>query len=106
MFLEFLRIAYGLAELTMPGTLSGAVLKDVPDKRMLIALRILGARNVVQGVATLATRGRLGPLGGMVDLTHAASMVGLAAVDARRRRPALLSASTAALFAAGELSGR
>jgi hypothetical protein len=104
MFLELLRIAYGLAELTMPSTLSGALLDRVPDKRLRIALRILGARNVVQGVATLATRRRLGPLGGLVDLTHAASMVGLALVDAKRRRAALLSASTATLFAAGELS--
>jgi hypothetical protein len=45
----------------------------------------------------------VGPLGGFVDLAHAASMVGLALVDGKRRRVALLSASTAALFAAGEL---
>jgi hypothetical protein len=103
MLLELLRIAYGLAELTMPSTLSGALLDHVPDKRMRVALRILGARNVVQGVTTLATQGRVGPLGGFVDLAHAASMVGLALVDGKRRRVALLSASTAALFAAGEL---
>ena len=103
MFLETLRAIYGLLELTSPNVVAGTVLGKAPDERLRTTVRILGARHIVQALLTVASRGRLHRVGGVVDLVHAASMLGLAAVDARRRRVAIVSAAIATLFAAAEL---
>jgi hypothetical protein len=59
-------------------------------------VRILGVRLASQGAAALLRPTRTIVLGGAaVDAIHAASMVGLAAVDGRYRRVALLSAAAA-----------
>ena len=64
-------------------------------------MRFLGARLLVQGAVALVRPSRFVVLGGgAVDALHALSMVGVAGVDARYRRPALLSAGAAAASAA------
>lgn len=103
MFLEVVRGLYGLLELCSPDTVSGMALGKKPDKRLRVTIRILGARHIAQAALTVATRGRIHGAGGAVDLIHAASMLGLAAVDERRRRAAVVNAAIATLFAAGEL---
>lgn len=104
MVLEGTRAAYGLWGLRRSSTLE----------------RVLGARNVLQGGASvLAMFGLPGVpgvpalvvraevvhgVGAGVDVLHAVSMLGLAAAAARHRRFALRSALGAAVLALGELS--
>jgi hypothetical protein len=59
------------------------------------AVRFLGVRHLTQGVLQAAMPGRFQRLYVAVDVTHAASMFWLAAVDERRRRPALVSGAVA-----------
>lgn len=106
MLLEALRALYGLLELTMPDTVSGAVLGKRPDKRLRVVLRILGARHLAQAALAMRNPGDVHALGGTVDLLHAASMLALGLIDPRRRRAATLNSCIAALFAAGELRGQ
>ena len=85
--LEGARTAYGLSLLTRPGAMNKA----------------LGGRMVLQGGATLWADDELAHAGGgLVDVLHAVSMVGLAAVSSTRRREALHAALTATGFAAAE----
>ena len=63
------------------------------------AVRFLGARHLTQGVLQAVMPSRFQRLYVAVDVTHAASMFWLAAVDERRRRPAVVS-GVAALVAA------
>lgn len=64
-------------------------------------VRVLGARYLVQSAGgTLLHRPWVPDADAAVDLVHAASMVGLAAVAPHYRRPALVSAGLATLFAA------
>lgn len=64
-----------------------------PDPRII---RVLGARQALQGaiIAAKPTPDWV-PLGVFADASHALSMVGLAAVSRRYRRPALISGVTA-----------
>lgn len=100
--LEVLRAVYGMCELLIPECVSGWLLGAVPDRRALLVIRILGARHLVQAALTLQAGPSAHRLGGSVDVVHAASMVLLAAVDSRRRTPAIVSASIAVVLAAAE----
>ncbi|MBO0828718.1 MAG: hypothetical protein J2P24_13155 [Streptosporangiales bacterium] len=75
----------------------------VRDRRVL---RVLGARELVQSAVGLVHPSRrvLG-VGSAVDALHAASCLGLAAVDARWRRGGLLGAVDAAAFAVAGYAG-
>jgi hypothetical protein len=71
---------------------------SVPDARIV---RVLGARQAVQGVATaLEPSAAVLGLGSVVDLSHALSMVPVIASWTRFRRPATISAALAAASAA------
>lgn len=61
--------------------------------------RVLGARHVLQAGVELAAWPRWRRLGATADLLHAASGVGLAAVDPRWRRVALADAALATSWA-------
>ena len=79
-------------------------LTDGPATSQDVALaRVLGARQVAQGVV-LAAAPRTAPVGGAVDALHAATMLLLSAISRRHRRAALLSAVVAVLLAVA--SGR
>ncbi len=69
-----------------------------PSTMTLVATRVLGARLAVQAMAA-ACRPRRITLEVMagVEALHSASMVGLAVLDGRVRRPALASALAAAI---------
>ena len=94
--LAALRVAWG-AVLISPrrgpvGHLAGRAALPAPRA----VTRLLAARQIVQGAATLARPERPGPtMGVVVDALHAASMVGLAAVDRRQAGWALRSAAAA-----------
>ena len=67
-------------------------------------LRVLGARHVLQGVATLAVPSALTlHLGAAADALHSASAVAFAALDDRERRAASLDALVAAGWAVASM---
>lgn len=59
------------------------------------AVRFLGGRHLAQGLVQTAMPSRFQRLWVGIDVTHAISMFWLAAVDERRRRPALVTAFAA-----------
>jgi len=68
-------------------------------------VRVLGARYLVQAVGgPWLHRSWVPAVDAAVDLTHAASMVGLAAVAPGHRRIALASAAAATAFAVADLT--
>lgn len=68
-------------------------------------VRVLGARYVVQALGgTWVHRAWVPGVDAAVDLVHAGSMLGAAAVWPRHRRAALTSAALAAGFAVADLS--
>jgi hypothetical protein len=101
--LALVRSGYGVGLLVAPAAVfaagggSDAVVRGVG--------RVLGARQLAQAAAgVLAPRLVTPQRGAVIDGLHAASMVGWAAFDRAHRRPALLSAATAGLFAAAGAS--
>jgi hypothetical protein len=68
--------------------------------------RLLGTRLLLQGAADLVLGRRVLRPGVAVELTHAASMVGLAARGPEHRRTALVSAAVATSLAALDLHER
>lgn len=109
------RFGLGLVAATRPGLVLRVSRGDA-GRAARVAVRILGARYLLQSGAGLAL-GRTGPhpwrpgarrpwlrdADAVVDLIHAATMVGLAAVAPEHRRLALLSAGAATVFAAADL---
>ncbi|HKU30618.1 MAG TPA: hypothetical protein VJQ60_09030 [Arthrobacter sp.] len=99
--IEAFRMAWGLWELLAADRTFACLFHESPDRRTRAAIRTLGTRHLLQAILTnravISSR-----TGGSVDLLHAASMVLLAAVNGRRRAPAMVSASVALLFAAAE----
>ncbi len=95
--LENVRLAWGAVELASPGMLASLVRLGRPlDRSERMVIRVLGVRQVGQGVASqLRPSAETTRLGLRVDLLHAASMVGLAIISRRHRRLALASAGIA-----------
>ena len=91
------RAAWGLSLLLAPGTVIRGIAREPADHAARVVGRILGARHLVQAlvVERTGTRGWLLVSAG-IDATHALSMVGLAALSRRHRRPAALDAAVAA----------
>ena len=100
---DVLRLGLGAAALVRPGALlrvCGAA-DGAGDRRVV---RVLGARYVAQAAVGVGLPRRwVRTADVVVDLVHAASMVGLAALDPPHRRPALVSAAAAAGFALADL---
>ena len=104
---QTIRAGWGLLQLAAPGLVADRVLPAPLDHRATVVARLLAARQVLQA-GLLRNPGPMAlALGAVVDGLHAASMIGLAAFNARRRRAALLDASIAATFAvSGALGAR
>jgi hypothetical protein len=104
------RLVLGAACLAAPGALLGAVgAPDSRDGRVHGIARVLGARLLLQAAldATSGAGGRaVRDLDPAVELTHAASMVPVAALWPRHRRSASVSAALATAIAALDLAGR
>lgn len=71
-----------------------------------MAMRLLGARHLAQGLVQTLAPTHFQRLFVAVDVIHTATMVGLAAVDQSRRRPALVTAAVAAASAATTVAVR
>jgi len=92
------RALYGGALLAVPRValriVAGA---GQEDRRAVAVARLLGARHVLQaGVSAAWPTPAVLAAGGGADRAHAASGLGLALLDRRRARPALVDASLAA----------
>jgi hypothetical protein len=99
---DVLRLSLGVGALGAPGVMLPAA-ADTPWTRGFT--RILGARYVVQSAFGLAERRPWVPAAdAAVDVVHAVSMLGLAAVSPRHRRVALVSAGCALAFATLDLT--
>jgi hypothetical protein len=111
--LSAVRAAWGLCLIARPEPVLAVLGPHSPSPQLDTAvLRVLGARQLAQAsVTALVPSRKVLALGAIVDVLHAASMVGLAAMDADRRREGLLDACLAGSFAlasmgAGRGAGR
>jgi hypothetical protein len=96
-------VGWGALLLTATRPLLRRLSGSRPSSRDVAVTRVLGVREVAQGVV-LAVAPRTAAVGGAVDALHAASMLLLAVLSRRHRRAALVSAAVAALLATA--SGR
>lgn len=94
------RAAYGTLLLLAPDRVVHLYTGRPADRPARAVARILGARHVAQALLTSDTRSPVVlAVGAEVDLAHAATSLGLAGVNARRRRGGIVDAAVAALFA-------
>jgi hypothetical protein len=99
-------IAWGSAILTAGSSIWRRLDGQAPTQGDQIALRFLGARHVATGTIQVLFPGRLQRLEIGIDVIHAATMVGLSALDPPRRRPALVTAAVALASAAAGMAIR
>jgi hypothetical protein len=100
------RACYGGVLLLAPGPVIRLCTRHPASSRAQNVARVLGARHLVQAALTTGTppgTARLG-IGAVVDLTHAASMVGLALIDRTVRRATLADAAIETLLAGAGLT--
>ncbi len=88
-------IAWGIALLATGPSIWRCLCHQGPTAGDQIALRLLGARHVATGATQVLLPGQFQRLEIGIDLIHTATMVGLAALDPPRRRPALVTAAVA-----------
>lgn len=88
-------IAWGTVLLTAGPPIWRHLDDQGPTEVDQVALRFLGARHVATGVTQVIFPGRFQRLEITIDLIHATTMVGLAALNPPRRRPALVTAAVA-----------
>ncbi len=93
-------ITWGSAILTAGPLIWRRLDGQAPTQVDQIALRFLGARHVATGTIQVLFPRRLQRVEIGIDLIHAATMVGLGALDPPRRRPALVTAAVALASAA------
>ena len=90
------RCGWGLLWLAAPRQVTAAV-GGSPDRATHAFVRVLGGRELLQGAVMLAVPTRPVLLvGSAVDAIHVTTMLALAAIDRKRRGPALANAATAA----------
>ena len=100
------RACYGGVLLVAPGPVIRWCTGRPADPRTRAVARVLGARHLLQAAVTTKT----GPsaeslgIGAAIDITHAASMAGLAVADRRVRRATLTDALIETVFAVAGLS--
>jgi hypothetical protein len=101
------RACYGGILLLAPGPVIRLCTRGPASPRAQSVTRVLGVRHLVQAALTARApsgSARLG-IGAAVDLTHAASMVGLALLDRTVRRATLVDAAIETLLAGIGLTG-
>lgn len=96
---EVTRLAWGVALLIAPGRVSKTLTGVGLEGRARVVARVLGARHLTQALLVARTNEDAARrVGRVVDALHALSMIGLAAVDPKLRRPALADSALAGLF--------
>jgi hypothetical protein len=97
--------AAGVVLLTVPTSIAGLV-ADGAARPPTAVVRLLGARLIGQGAAQLLQPAKgTARLAAAIEGAHGASMVGLAVISPRYRRPAVIAAAVAAASLAMELGG-
>ncbi len=97
------RAAYGAAVLVAPGPLIRLCTGRSPSRNARRTARVVGLRHLAQAAVTLwAPAPDVVAVGVLVDLTHAASMLGFAAVNRPLYRAELTDALAAATLAVTE----
>jgi hypothetical protein len=100
---ELGRAGWGLTQLVAAPSIARGMLGGPPDAVTVRAMRILGARQLIQAVVLGRSASRSAHLiGAGVDAIHAASMIVVAVASARRRRAAIAELLTASAFAVCE----
>jgi hypothetical protein len=95
------RLALGVTALLQPRRVSAWWGADPDEPPVLMVARVLGARHLAQAVLLTVHPGRTADrISATVDALHGTSMVLLAGVSPRARRPALTSAGVALAFTA------
>jgi hypothetical protein len=98
--IEVVRVGYGTAVVVAPRRMQ-RLLGVAPDGPTTAVARVLGVRQVVQGLLSGVAPGpEVVALGVWVDTLHSLSMVALAGIDRRRARAGLTDAVVAGSFAA------
>jgi len=96
------RAGYGAVQLMQPAYSAEQLLGGPLDPGAVVAVRVLGARQLAQAALSVAApSARLLALGAGADAAHALTMALLALADHSWRRPAMVSGLIAAAFAAG-----
>jgi hypothetical protein len=88
-------IAWGTVILAAGSPIWRRLAGAAPTEVDTLALGFLGARHVATGAIQVLLPGHFQRLEIAVDANHAATMLGLAALDPPRRRPALVTAAAA-----------
>lgn len=100
-WLAAVRGSYGLVVVAFPARVVRSYSARPPRPRAITVARVLGARHVVQAVASVGSPSADARLLGVeADLLHALSAVGLTLLDRRWRRGGVIEALLALLFAA------
>jgi hypothetical protein len=104
--LQVARAGYGAALLLVPGPAIRLSTGRTAGHRTRNVARVLGIRHLVQAAVTagIGPSAELLGIGAAVDITHAASMAGLALADRSVRRVTLTDALIETAFAAAGLS--
>jgi hypothetical protein len=103
--LRIARAGYGVTLLAVPGQVVSVFGGDPTDATVTLMARVLGARHLLQALLMGRDPGAFRRYGAaFVDVMHAASMFGVAKVDAMRHKPALVDGSIAAAFAVTEVA--
>jgi hypothetical protein len=98
--IELIRAGWGTAMLAAPRSLLAHVHGVQADRTDVAVARVLGARQLVQGVLSgLAPSPEVLAAGVWVDVAHATSMAALPLLDRSRARVAATDAAIASLFA-------
>lgn len=101
--IDVLRASWGAAQIVIAERVARDELGHTGNKATIWAFRILGFRQLVQGLVTRRSHSRaVHHAGGSVDVIHVVSMLVIAAASPRRRRGALLNGGIAGLFAWSE----
>ena len=103
--IDVLRIAYGTLLAAAPGRVLRGTGGTTDSRLACAVVRALGVRHIVQGVLSarmpsVTTR----RVGAGVDALHALTDLGVAALDGRRRRPAVIDACIASAFGAAAIA--
>lgn len=103
--LTAVRSAFGMALLLFPAPAARAGAGPPPSPLARRTIRVLGARQLAQGLAMPAhPSGTVLALGAGVDAAHAASMMALCVLSRKWRRAALVDAVIASCLASAGLA--
>ncbi len=101
--IDTIRAVWGVCQLVGAPLIAGIELGHEPDKITARVIRILGARQIVQGAILRRSPSQAAHrLGGCVDVLHTSTMVIVAIANPQRRRAAVIDGTIATCLAIAE----